>query len=178
MNVSWISDGLALIELTPEETENLGLSFSREDYSSPKLRRCLWEILTKAEEVGGKPISVTSNLTLDFMPDKKGGCLMIVSEDSSGESHSDAAVYQTEDFENIIGFVSALKNISHGKSALYQRDKSYRLYLENAPDEGLAHEFCLDIFQGDLHLESTLEGYNCLIADNASEILSGFFLKK
>ncbi len=179
MNVSWISDTLALIELSPDETENLGLSFSEEDYTSPQARRCLWEILTKAEELSGKAISVTSNLTIDFMPDKKGGCLMIVSEDEAKKADQALqCIYQTENFEHLISFISALNREDYDKSALYRQDDCYRFYLEGASDDGLAEEFFLDILRDDISLESTVEGYECLIPEKALEILSGFFLEK
>ncbi len=179
MNVSWISDTLALIELTADETENLGLSFSEEDYSSPKARRCLWEILTKAEELSGKAISVTANLTIDFMPDKKGGCLMIVSENEAKEVNQTLGrIYQTENFEHLIGFITALNREDYDKSALYRQNGTYRFYLKGTPDDALAEEFCLDILLGDILLESTIESYECLKAEGALEILSGFFLKK
>ena len=77
MKISLVSDNITVIELSPEEMAQYDFTFEKSDYSSPHTRRVLWSIIDDASRITGKAVEVSRGLEIDFLPDVKGGGLLI-----------------------------------------------------------------------------------------------------
>jgi DNA primase catalytic subunit len=63
---------------------------------------------------------------------------------------------------------------------LYEKDGTYRLIatVSDSKTDILASEYGFEITQNSIAIESTKEGYHCLISDRALEVLGGLFSEK
>ncbi len=181
MKISLVSDTITVIELSPEEMSQYDFTFEKSDYSSPHTRKILWSIIDDASRITGKTVEISKGLEIDFLPDIKGGGLLIISE--GDEEHTAEktqrltySVFQSESIDNILDFAKcAYPLLKFESSSLYYSKDTYRLSV-NSPPDGLvflAKEFSLENINSPHSLESTKEGFRCLIAENALEILSG-----
>ena len=178
MKISLVSDNITVIELSPEEMAQYDFTFEKSDYSSPHTRRVLWSIIDDASRITGKAVEVSRGLEIDFLPDVKGGGLLIIceGEDENIKAHKlpHTGIFQCSSIDPIIDFAKASGCLMQPeKSSLYHLSGSYRLTLHSGLSAFyfLAGEFCLEEISSPYALESTREHWQCLIKDNALEVL-------
>ncbi len=180
MKISLVSDTITVIELSPEEMTQYDFTFEKSDYSSPHTRRVLWSIIDDASRITGKTVEVSKGLEIDFLPDIKGGGLLIIceGEEENIKAHKlpHISVFQSHGIDPIMDFAKiAAPLISDCSSSLYCRSDLYRLMIHSGESAFyfLAKEFCLEEISSPYCIESTKEGWQCLIENNALEVLSG-----
>ena len=181
MKISCVSDTVTVIELSAQEVTKYHISFEESDYNTPSSRSALWSLIDEAEKISGKTLEINASLEIDFMPDVKGGCLVIISqgEDGSFESNlSGEGLYETSDINNLLDFARSLCSVRKELHCeLYKNANNYRLIIHNADSavDALALEFCLAITHNSISIESTRECCDCIIKSSALEVLSGLF---
>ncbi len=177
MKISCISEKITVIELSEREVEEYSISFEESDYNSPGKRSSLWALISEAERLLGKHIYIENGIEIDFMPDIKGGCLLIISENAAGENSSSSCVLQSDNIDNILDFAKALPQKNEYQSSLYIQDNSFRIIAgeTDACLLSLSSEFNLDIFCDEITIENTKEHYSLIIENCALEILAGLF---
>lgn len=180
MKISLVSDSITVIELSPEEMTQYDFAFEKSDYSSPHTRRVLWSIIDDASRITGKTVEVSKGLEIDFLPDVKGGGLLIIcqgkDENIKGRSLSDTIILQCESMDSLIDFANSTpKQLKNEWSSLYKSGGTYRLIIKSKSElfYYLAKEFYLMESCEPHCLESTLELWQCLIDANALKILGG-----
>ncbi len=179
MKISLVSDTITVIELSPEEMTQYDFTFEKSDYSSPHTRRVLWSIIDDASRITGKTVEVSKGLEIDFLPDIKGGGLLIISEgeDENIKAHKlpHKSIFESRDIDLIIDFAKTVCGITGAvSSCLYFLSGTYRLLIHSGESAFyfLAKEFSLEEVSSPYCSESTKEGWQCLIRGNALEILS------
>ncbi len=180
MKISLVSDTITVIELSPEEMTQYDFTFEKSDYSSPHTRRVLWSIIDDAARITGKTVEVSKGLEIDFLPDIKGGGLLIICE---GEYENIKAhklphisIFQSSDINRILDFARTASGLlSADSSSLFSQNGIYRLCIHSGKSAFyfLAKEFCLEDMTSPYGFESTKECWQCLIEENALEVLSG-----
>lgn len=182
MKISQVSDTLTLIELSAQEVKKYCICFEESDYNTPAARLAFWEMLSDAERISGKSLQISSALEIDFMPDIKGGCLIIISEETEKADCAhiceNEKLYISDGIDEIIDFAKAVKSCKADIScSLYKGEKDYRLLISpfNGKVDLLAAEYRFEGTVSTAAIESTKEAYPCLIKDRALEILGGFF---
>lgn len=181
MKISNISDSITVIELSPQEVSKYHISFEAEDYNTPFSRNALWTLIQEAERLSGKALKIDSLLEIDFMPDIKGGCLMIISEGTESTSFSSEKLYESDSIDSIIDFSNAILSFKNTFPCdLYRRENFYFLISDNfdSATDILAKEYCLKISDNPIEIESIKEGCSAIIKGSALEILGGAFSKK
>lgn len=185
MKISLVSDTITVIELSPEEMTQYDFTFEQSDYSSPHTRRVLWSIIDDASRITGKTVEVSKGLEIDFLPDIKGGGLLIISEgeDENIKAHKlpHTSIYQCSDINLLLDFAKKASVLKVPEpSSLYFLSGSYRLIIHSSESAFyfLAKEYCLKERSSPYCLESTKEGWQCLIENNALEILGGTVSEK
>lgn len=182
MKISCVSDTVTVIELSASEMEKYDFNIEKSDYSSPHTRKVLWSIIDEATRLTGKNVEIKQGLEIDFLPDIKGGCLLIISQSTPETTRlfceTDMGIYESPDINCFLDFAKAAK-IS-GKTAVssfYYLDGVYRLILEssNRAFHVLTREFNLTRLDFLSYSDKTREAFNCLIDSNALEILGGLF---
>lgn len=180
MKISLVSDTITVIELSPEEMTQYDFTFDKNDYSSAHTRRVLWSIIDDAARITGKTVEVSKGLEIDFLPDIKGGGLLIIceGEEENIKAHklSAVSVFQSSDINSILDFAKTASGLFLPEdSSLYQQNGTYRLCVRSKKSAFyfLAKEFCLTDITTPYCFESTKECWQCLIEENALEILSG-----
>ncbi len=182
MKISCVSERITVIELSAQEVTKYAITFKESDYSDAKSRSALWQVISEAERLSGKKLKIGEGLEIDFMPDVKGGCLLIISENEIGmrSAVSQNTVLQSKDINNVLDFSLAVcKNAQGYASSLYFDGESYRILIEKIDEKLLltALEFDFEVCSISSFYESTREVCACLIDKNALEILSGTFTK-
>ena len=185
MKISCVSETVTVIELTEEEMKKYDFTFEESDYSSPHTRRVLWSIIDEASKITGKDVQVNQGLEIDFLPDVKGGCLLIISQGKPDKTaltiETDTAIYESSDINSFLDFAKAATNCTKtAQSAFYYLHGNYRLIIKSAEKRLhiLAGEFALKSLDYITYNDKTREGFNCLIESKALEILSGLFSEK
>lgn len=180
MKISLVSENITVIELSPEEMTQYDFTFEKSDYSSPHTRRVLWEIIDDASRITGKTVEVSKGLEIDFLPDIKGGGLLIIcqGEEDNFKAHKlvENSVFQCDNINNLIDFAKFIsEKYTVKNSGLYRLDNMYRLYISSELPiiSILSKEFCLDEITTAHCLQSTKEHWECLIEEDALKILSG-----
>lgn len=180
MKISLVSDTITVIELSPEEMTQYDFTFEKSDYSSPHTRRVLWSIIDDAARITGKTVQVSKGLEIDFLPDIKGGGLLIIcegeEENIKGHKIPSVSVYQSSDINSILDFAkAACPVLSADSSSLFFHKGTYRLCLHSGKSAFyfLAKEYCLEDVTSPYCAQSTKECWKCLIEENALEILGG-----
>ena len=180
MKISQVSDTITVIELSPEEMSQYDFTFEKSNYSSPHTRRILWSIIDDASRITGKTVEISKGLEIDFLPDVKGGGLLIISEgeDENIKGHflPGVSIFQSDCLDNIFDFARCITPLADvSSSSLYCLDGIYRLRIESQTNTlyFAAREFALTDITSPYCTQSTEEGFMLLIKDNALEILSG-----
>lgn len=182
MKISCVSEKITVIELSPDEVEKYSITFKESDYTDASKRKALWQIITEAERLSGKKVKINENLEIDFMPDIKGGCLMIISENEKGEDilFPCPALLKSDNTDNILDFSKVISTFS-GKyvTSLYRKGESYCILCFNADEKMLmtAFEFGFLVLLSENIFENVREFYSCVAERDALEILSGTFTK-
>lgn len=184
MKISCLSETITVIELTAQEMTDYDFSFEHSDYSSAHTRRVLWSIIDEASKIIGREVEVTEGLEIDFLPDKSGGCMMIISQ---GSGQDDSLLYQNEETvlegdsaDDFLDFAkAALSSAEKKDSSFYSLPRRWRMILSPGGESivRLAGEYGLRLLSEPLSAESTREGYCCVIPSDALEILGGFAAK-
>ena len=182
MKISCVSDTVTVIELSVEEMKKYDFNIEKSDYSSPHTRKVLWSIIDEASKLTGRNVEVNQGLEIDFLPDIKGGCLLIISQGTPKTkyllSDESCAVYESRDINSFLDFAKAAKHLKDtAESSFYYYDGTYRLIL-NSKHKGLhilTREFSLLQLDYVKTFDKTREAFNCLIESNALEILGGLF---
>ena len=180
MKISCVSDTVTVIELSPSEMEKYDFNIEKSDCSSPHTRKVLWSIIDEASKLTGRNVEVNQGLEIDFLPDIKGGCLLIISQGTPKTKYSfsdkDSGIYESGDINAFLDFAKAAKYLKDStESSFYYYEGVYRLIL-NSPDKGLhilTREFALTSLDYLKTSDKTREAFNCLIDSNALEILGG-----
>ena len=183
VKISCVSETVTVIELTEEEMKKYDFTFEESDYSSPHTRRVLWSIIDEASKITGKDVQVNRGLEIDFLPDIKGGCLLIISQGTPEKTtySTDTAIYESSDINSFLDFAKAVKNCAeNAKSSFYYLHGNYRLIIKSSERRLhiLAGEFALKSLDYITYNDKTCEAFNCLIDSNALEILGGLFSEK
>lgn len=182
MKISCVSDTVTVIELTVEEMEKYDFNIEQSDYSSPHTRKVLWSIIDEASKLTGRNVEVNQGLEIDFLPDIKGGCLLIISQGAPKTkyllSDENRTIYESRDINSFLDFAKAAKHLKDtAESSFYYYQGVYRLIL-NSQSKGLhilTREFALSELDYVKTFDKTREAFNCLIESNALEILGGLF---
>lgn len=185
MKISCVSETVTVIELTEEEMKKYDFTFEESDYSSPHTRRVLWSIIDEASKITGKDVQVNQGLEIDFLPDIKGGCLLIISqgvpEKITSTTDTDTAIYESSDINSFLDFAKATANCSQSaESSFYYLHGNYRLTIRSSEKRLhiLAGEFAFKRLDFVTYNDKTREAFNCLIDSKALEILGGLFSEK
>ncbi len=180
MKISLVSENITVIELSPEEMIQYDFTFEKSDYSSPHTRRVLWEIIDDASRITGKTLEVSKGLEIDFLPDIKGGGLLIICEGEQekikGHKLGESSVFQSRDISSFIDFAKCTyPNIQPKSASLYRLGNMYRLCLTSDTKalSACSKEFYLDEITSPYCLQSTKELWECLIESDALKVLSG-----
>ena len=182
MKISCVSDTVTVIELSVEEMKKYDFNIEKSDYSSPHTRKVLWSIIDEASKLTGRNVEVNQGLEIDFLPDIKGGCLLIISQGVPKTkyllSDENDGIYESRDINSFLDFAKAAKHLKDtAESSFYYYEGVYRLILSST-DKGLhilANEFALSSLDYIKTADKTREAFNCLIESNALEILGGLF---
>lgn len=185
VKISCVSETITVIELSKEEMTKYDFNFEKSDYSSPHTRRVLWSIIDEASKLTGKNVEVNQGLEIDFLPDIKGGCLLIISQGTPKAtrlfSEKEIGIYESRDINCFLDFAKGAKGCSEGaKSSFYYLGGDYRLILES-PNKALhilAKEFSLTHLDFFSYSDKTYEAFNCLIESDALEVLGGLASEK
>ncbi len=180
MKISCVSDTVTVIELSVEEMEKYDFNIEKSDYSSPHTRKVLWSIIDEASKLTGRNVEVNQGLEIDFLPDIKGGCLLIISQGTPKTkytlSNENYSIYESRDINSFLDFAKAAKHLKDtAESSFYYYEGVYRLIL-NSARKGLhilTREFALTALDYIEEADKTREAFNCLIESNALEILGG-----
>ncbi len=180
MKISCVSENITVIELSREEMTRYDFNFEKSDCSSPHTRKVLWSIIDEASRITGKNVEVNQGLEIDFLPDIKGGCLLIISQGTPKStrlfSEKEIGIYESRDINSFLDFAKGAKCCKdRSKSSFYYLDGIYRLILESS-SEGLhflAKEFNLVHLDFLTYSDKTYEAFNCLIESDALEVLGG-----
>ncbi len=177
MKISCVSEKITVIELSASEVEEYSISFEESDYNSASKRSTLWALISEAEKLLGKHIYIENGIEIDFMPDIKGGCLLIISENESRELSFSSCVLQSDNIDDILDFAKALPKKEQYVSSLYTQNGNFRILVDQTDDclLLLSSEFHLDIYCDETLFESTKEHYSLAIENGALEILGGLF---
>ena len=182
MKISCVSETVTVIELSPGEMEKYDFNIEKSDYSSPHTRKVLWSIIDDASRLTGKNVEINHGLEIDFLPDIKGGCLLIISQGTPKAtrlfSEKDSGIYESRDINCFLDFAKAAKiSDKTAESSFYYLDGVYRLILEsdNRGLHILTREFRLTRLDFLSYCDKTREAFNCLIDSDALEILGGLF---
>lgn len=185
MKISCVSETVTVIELTEEEMKKYDFTFEESDYSSPHTRRVLWSIIDEASKITGKDVQVGQGLEIDFLPDIKGGCLLIISQGTPEKTapayDSDTAIYESSDINSFLDFAKAVTFCGkEAESSFYYLHGNYRLIIKSSEKRLhiLAGEFTLKSLDYITYNDKTREAFNCLIDSDALEILGGLFSEK
>lgn len=185
MKISCVSETVTVIELTEEEMKKYDFTFEESDYSSPHTRRVLWSIIDEASKITGKDVQVNQGLEIDFLPDIKGGCLLIISqgipEKKPCKINIKTAIYESNDINSFLDFSKAAATCSKSsESTFYYLNGKYRLAIRSGENilHTLADEFALKRLSYASYIDKTREAFNCLIDSKALEILGGLFSEK
>ena len=183
MKISCVSDTVTVIELTEEEMKKYDFTPETSDYSSVHTRRVLWSIIDEASKITGKNVQINCGLEIDFLPDIKGGCLLIISQGTTEKPKeiTDNAIYESRDINDFLDFAKAAKNCGKSaESSFYYLHGNYRLIIKSNEKRLhiLAGEFALKTIDYIAHYDTTREAFNCLIDSGALEILGGLFSEK
>lgn len=167
-----------LAELSNEDLELLKLSYDELDYSDERVRTTLRQILDEASAETGIMLNHENEIRIDVMPDLIGGCLIIFSKnDEIIDTKSKVMIFETDDFNNILDFVSILKNTAYsaGESSLHQSQNSYRLIVKNCDDKLplILSEYMSSVDYDALTEQRTWEYWTCLVEKDALKILCG-----
>lgn len=180
MKISLVSDTITVIELSPEEMSQYDFTFEKSDYSSPHTRRVLWSIIDDAARIAGKTVHVSKGLEIDFLPDIKGGGLLIICEGEEekikGHRLPAVSIFQSSNIDRILDFAKSVRHILKAEnSSLYFFEGTYRLCVRSGKSAFyfLSKEYCLEDITSPYSLESTKECWQCLIEEGALEILGG-----
>ena len=180
MKISCVSDTVTVIELSFEEMKKYDFNIEKSDYSSPHTRKVLWSIIDEASKLTGRNVEVNQGLEIDFLPDIKGGCLLIISQGAPKTKYlladKDMGIYESCDINSFLDFAKATKHLKeNSESSFYYFQGNYRLILNscNKALHILTGEFSLNPLDYISNSDKTREGFNCLIESNALEILSG-----
>lgn len=182
MKISCVSETVTVIELSPGEMEKYDFNIEKSDYSSPHTRKVLWSIIDDASRLTGKNVEIHQGLEIDFLPDIKGGCLLIISQGTPKAtrlfSEKDSGIYESRDINCFLDFAKAAKiSGKTAESSFYYLDGVYRLILESSDRAVhiLTREFNLTRLDFLSYCDKTREAFNCLIDSDALEILGGLF---
>ena len=111
MKISCVSDTVTVIELSAQEVTKYHISFEESDYNTPSSRSALWSLIDEAEKLSGKVLDINASLEIDFMPDVKGGCLVIISQGENAVFESELSgekMYETNNIDNLLDFMRNL----------------------------------------------------------------------
>ena len=182
VKISCVSETVTVIELSPGEMEKYDFNIEKSDYSSPHTRKVLWSIIDDASRLTGKNVEINQGLEIDFLPDIKGGCLLIISQGTPKAtrlfSEKDSGIYESRDINCFLDFAKAAKiSGKTAESSFYYLDGVYRLILESSDRAVhiLTREFNLTRLDFLSYCDKTREAFNCLIDSDALEILGGLF---
>lgn len=177
MKISCVSEKITVIELSASEVDEYSISFCESDYNSASKRSTLWALISEAERLLGKHIYIENGIEIDFMPDIKGGCLLIISESEREDISFSKCVIESDNSDNILDFAKALPQKGKYPSSLYTQNNNYRIIAEDIDDcfLALSSEFDLEILYSESAAESTKEHYLLAVENRALEILGGFF---
>lgn len=185
VKISCVSETITVIELSKEEMTKYDFNFEKSDSSSPHTRKVLWSIIDEASKITGKNVEVNQGLEIDFLPDIKGGCLLIISQGTPKAtrlfSEKEIGIYESRDINCFLDFAKGAKRCGKkAKASFYYLDGVYRLILES-PEKGLhflAKEFSLTHLDFLTFSDKTYEAFNCLIESDALEVLGGLASEK
>jgi negative regulator of genetic competence, sporulation and motility len=180
VKISCVSETVTVIELSPTEMEKYNFNIEKSDYSSPHTRKVLWSIIDEASKITGRNVEVNQGLEIDFLPDIKGGCLLIISQGTPKTKYllcdKDTGIYESRDINSFLDFAKAATHLKDSaESSFYYYEGCYRLIL-SSPHKALhilTGEFALTAMDYISTADKTREAFNCLIEANALEILSG-----
>ena len=185
MKISCVSETITVIELSKEDMTKYDFNFEKSDCSSPHTRKILWSIIDDASRITGKSVEINQGLEIDFLPDIKGGCLLIISQGTPKAtrlfSDKNMGIYESRDINCFLDFAKGAKSCSKtAESSFYYLSGVYRLILEsNNPGlHALAKEFSLTPLDFLTFSDKTYEAFNCLIESNALEVLGGLASEK
>ena len=185
MKISCVSETITVIELSKEDMTKYDFNFEKSDCSSPHTRKVLWSIIDEASRLTGKSVEINQGLEIDFLPDIKGGCLLIISQGTPKAtrmfSEKNMGIYESRDINCFLDFAKGAKGCSKtAESSFYYLGGVYRLILEsnNRGLHALAKEFSLTPLDFLTFSDKTYEAFNCLIESKALEVLGGLASEK
>ena len=185
MKISCVSETITVIELSKEDMTKYDFNFEKSDCSSPHTRKVLWSIIDEASKLIGKNVEINQGLEIDFLPDIKGGCLLIISQGTPKAtrlfSDKDMGIYESRDINCFLDFAKGANACSKtAESSFYYLSGVYRLILESSNQglHALAKEFSLTPLDFLTYSDKTYEAFNCLIESKALEVLGGLVSEK
>ena len=185
MKISCVSETITVIELSKEDMTKYDFNFEKSDCSSPHTRKVLWSIIDEASKLTGKNVEINQGLEIDFLPDIKGGCLLIISQGTPKAtrlfSDKDMGIYESRDINCFLDFAKGAKSCNKtAESSFYYLSGVYRLILESSNQglHALAKEFSLTPLDFLTYSDKTYEAFKCLIESKALEVLGGLVSEK
>lgn len=76
MKIDSNNNGKITVALSPEDMNELDITYDELDYSNIETRRVIWTILDKAGQTLGKSIDTNSRLLIEVAPLNEGGCVL------------------------------------------------------------------------------------------------------
>ena len=182
MDFKKTNEKCVLANLTGEDMTSFGLTYDEIDYCNEKTRCALKDILSKAQSETG--FESCSRLRIDVMPGEPDGC-MILFTDIGGFDELDFSdeqiVFESESFNNIADCAAVLSSleITVAQSSLYGNENAFRLIVKGADERtiSLICEYTQLCRSDSISVARTKEAMNCLIENNALEVLCGKIAK-
>lgn len=104
-----------IVELTDSDMSELDITYASLDYSNIETRRVIWTILDRARRELGRDIDPSGKLTIEVIPADDGGCVILFTVNDIPQNikaiiSENEQVFEFESIDNVIDFLSILKN--------------------------------------------------------------------
>lgn len=185
MKIEELTDSSIIVELSRDDMESLNITFDEMDYSDVDTRRVIWTILASARRRLGRELDTSGTLTVEAMPQKTGGCLLLFFTDASHVELPSARrrlllrskPFVICEFANSAALYAAAERLLLSglllSSELYSNGSEYRLLLSPCTQltRDILCEYATRFSENPLACAHTREQWKCLAASGALEAL-------
>lgn len=176
MKIDLATERSVLVELSLEDLSAFDLTYDALDYKNEQTRRAVERIMECVREETGKSFAA-ERLQIDVLPNRTGGCLMILTDCAARQQTPEPALFQSDSINALIDAARVLKkqNLPAMKSSLLRRGNTFSLLLDPASAQTvrLLSEFADYTRLNRAEIAAVSEYQQTLLAENALEILGG-----
>ena len=169
MNIYKADEDCFFIELSKEDMESCSIKYNPSGLYTEKEENTFLHILEEYKEA-----FTFKKADIAILPGLRGGCIAVVKK--KNEEVFPFSVFESEKLDN---FIDAAKILHNNKtditSSLYKGESCFRLITKNKPQKAdlILREFSEKLPFSENEKKYTESYYECLIRDNALEVLCG-----